>query len=151
MLIDDEPVFLDIINRVTREHFPGVSFISCKNGNEAVAYLTQKENVRPRLILLDLFLSPMEPSGLTLLIEIKKQLADFQLPIVVISSYSEESLVQKAYDLGASSFIEKPTNLRGWKTMVKNMLDYWKDNNIPEVKPANEQTPSVVPKTPPYK
>ncbi len=150
LVIDDDPNIFEIMSRAAQKHFPEALFIRCRNAGEAVAYFHKPDNIRPRLILLDLFLEVAESDGFVLLPELKKQLAEFQIPVVVLSGYAKESSVLQAYELGASSFIEKPADFHGWVGMMDNLLEYWKGNSIPEIKPPDEQTPSVVPETPPY-
>jgi len=56
--------------------------------------------------------------------------AGSRIPVVVFTSSSLEQDVEKAYDLGANSYVIKPTVGRRLEAMVQSLHDWWKDYNV---------------------
>jgi two-component system response regulator len=44
---------------------------------------------------------------------------------VILTSSKESPDIQKAYDLGANSYIVKPVNFEGFAQAIKNLGFYW--------------------------
>ena len=85
---------------------------------------TASKNLFPKLVLLDLFL-PDPDRGLMFLKQVKKKYP--RLPVIILSSQQTEQYIQQVYDVGANSFISKPTTLEGWEKQFKVLLAYWFD------------------------
>ncbi|SOD78997.1 response regulator [Spirosoma fluviale] len=99
--------------------------IFATNVEEALDYLDVYANDRqlfPQLVLLDLLL-PQPEAGLQLIREIRKSYP--RLPIVVLSHHQDQADIQRAYDVGANSFIAKPLNLLDWEGHFQILLSYW--------------------------
>ena len=75
-----------------------------------------------QLVLLDLFL-PDLAKGWELLTELRSQYP--LLPIVVLSSSKDISIIRQAYELGAHSFLSKPSNLDEWESTFQTLSVYW--------------------------
>jgi len=89
-----------------------------KRGNEAVAYLRgdgpHADRARfpfPALVLLDLNMPGM--NGFEVLAWIREQPALKQLPVHILSASSRVNDRERALQLGADSYLVKPTNLDG--------------------------------------
>jgi DNA-binding NtrC family response regulator len=76
----------------------------------------------PKLVLLDLCI-PIAAKGWQLLKAMRKRYP--RLPVIVLSSHHDSDIVEKAYELGAHSFISKPLNLDEWEHYFKVLNDYW--------------------------
>jgi two-component system, response regulator len=110
--------------RVTND----IRFVS--DGQELVDYLRRvgryadpDEAPRPGIILLDLNMPKKD--GREALAEIK---ADEQLrgiPVVVLTTSSDEHDVLRTYDLGVSSFITKPVTFAGLVEVMRTWTRYW--------------------------
>jgi CheY-like chemotaxis protein len=76
----------------------------------------------PRLILLSIHVS-QDDTDWQLLKNIR--LVYPLLPVVVLSNIQDDEVIRKAYELGVSSFMVKPTSLESWENcfLVFNM--YW--------------------------
>ncbi|WP_460937034.1 response regulator [Spirosoma humi] len=81
----------------------------------------QRENF-PKLILLDLSL-PKTSHGFALLEEIR--ILYPLLPVIILSSEQDQPLVNKAYQLGAHSFLGKPSILEEWENHFQMIKEYW--------------------------
>jgi CheY-like chemotaxis protein len=100
------------------------------DGDKAVAYLAgegpyadREKCPLPVLLLLDLKLP--RRSGLEVLEWLRKQDGLKRLPVVVLTSSKESSDVNRAYDLGANSYLVKPVDFDALMEMVKTLGLYW--------------------------
>jgi CheY-like chemotaxis protein len=105
-----------------------------KDGEEALAYLGRaigNDRIRreplPALILLDMKLP--KRSGLEVLSWIRKQEALKRTPVVVLTSARNDADVDRAYDLGANSYLVKPVGFGQLVETVKTLKHYWLDLN----------------------
>ncbi len=88
-----------------------------ENGAKGVALTKQ---VRPDLILLDLMLPKI--SGIDVCILLKTYNATWRIPIVIMSTLSDEESRQRAMDAGADYFIPKPYDLKDTLAQIKKIL-----------------------------
>lgn len=77
----------------------------------------------PDIILLDLKLPRL--SGLELLAWLKDNPEHRVVPTIVLSSSELEDDVRKAYELGANTYLVKPTDFDMLTEMVRKVCDYW--------------------------
>jgi len=109
------------------------------NGEEAVAYLSsespygdRQKHPLPALLLLDLKLP--RKSGLEVLEWLRGQPGLKRLPVVMLTSSKETSDVNRAYDIGANSYLVKPVLFDSLLGMVKSLGLYWLTlNKGPEI------------------
>ncbi|MVM31230.1 response regulator [Spirosoma sp. HMF4905] len=114
-----------LIGYCLRTKIPQVEPIFASTVNETLAFLKLSvihKKIFPSLILLDLYL-PKLTDGFNLLKEIRTSYPP--LPVIVLSTQSEAGLVEKAYALGAHSFLTKPFNLDEWENLFKILNEYW--------------------------
>src|SRR5262245_10189964 len=84
-----------------------------KYGNELIAYLTQSAKTppnstpRPSIILLDLNMPRKD--GREVLRELKAHPTWKRIPIIVLTTSSDQEDIDLAYELGANSFVCKPS------------------------------------------
>jgi CheY-like chemotaxis protein len=102
-----------------------------EDGEQAIAYLSgtggyadRTAHPLPMLILLDLKLPRL--SGLEFLAWLRGQQPDLRrIPVVVLTSSRESSDVNRAYELGASTYLVKPVSFDGLLELVKQLGIYW--------------------------
>jgi two-component system, response regulator len=100
--------------------------VVASNGRQALNYLFSHDSPargdgdnKPGLILLDLKLPIV--SGLDVLKEIKAKGDTAQIPVIVLTSSSEERDQTESYRLGACDYIRKPTSLLMFIEIVKEI------------------------------
>jgi CheY-like chemotaxis protein len=105
-----------------------------EDGQEAVDYLSgigafadRKANPMPKLLLLDLRMPRL--SGFDVLGWLKKDANLRRLPVAVFSSSNMDKDVDRAYDLGANSYIVKPASLGGYTEFIATLNRYWNEIN----------------------
>jgi two-component system response regulator len=101
-----------------------------RDGVEALDFLFGPESSadqqvpkRPRVVLLDLKLPKID--GHEVLKRIKGDPRTCGIPVVVLTSSSEERDVMRTYDVGANSYIVKPVDFEQFTESVRDIGKYW--------------------------
>jgi CheY-like chemotaxis protein len=87
----------------------------------------------PAVVLLDLKM-PMQ-NGFDVLTWVRTQPALKRLAIIVLSSSMRTEDVERAFDLGANSFLVKPSTMKDLTGMIRCLRDWLQYNHFP---PLNE-------------
>ena len=95
-----------------------------ENGIELLSYLrdSEKESL-PRIILLDLNMPKKD--GREVLMELKQHQLFKRIPIVVFTTTKNEKEIARCYDLGANTYIVKPTTFHDLLFIVEQIHSYW--------------------------
>jgi len=133
LLIEDNPVDIDLTLRAFKKKNLTNPIIIARDGEEAInqIQLWEKGNSIPIVILLDLKLPKF--SGLEVLKEIKSHPEFKTIPIVVLTSSNEDSDIEKAYKLGANSYIVKPVEFDKFVEVAAQIELYWNVLNKPYI------------------
>lgn len=145
LLVEDEPNDVFLIERAFRKCNFQHCLHSVNDGEQAVSYLggtkefidRQKYPI-PSLILLDLKLP--RRSGLEVLAWLRGRHDSLKrLPVVVLTSSKQSSDVNRAYELGANSYLVKPVAFDGLLELVKALNGYWtRFNERPDLSPSGK-------------
>jgi two-component system, response regulator len=84
----------------------------------------------PKLILLDLKLPRLD--GHEVLKRIRNDPRTRGIPVVVLTSSSEERDVMRTYEVGANSYIIKPVDFEQFTESVRDIGKYWLVMNHPQ-------------------
>ena len=102
----------------------------CKTGQDALDYLKHEgayaqasASARPGLVLLDLNMPGID--GRKVLAIAKQDPALRKIPIVILTTSSDDRDVTQCYELGASTYIQKPVEFEGLVQAVGRIKDYW--------------------------
>lgn len=100
-----------------------------RDGEEALDWLFSRgehagrDLSQPDLVLLDIRLP--KRSGLEVLAAIRGDTRTRRLPVVLLTSSSELSDVERAYDLQANSYVRKPVRYEEFVRVVTCLGQYW--------------------------
>jgi len=101
-----------------------------RDGAEALDYLFaagqfagRDTSTLPQLILLDLKLPKI--SGLEVLERLRSDPHTRYIPVVVLTSSSEEEDILASYRLGANSYVRKPVEFHRFADAVRQLGMYW--------------------------
>jgi two-component system response regulator len=130
LLVEDNPQDLELALLALRQASPDILVHVSRDGAEALDYIFCEGpySVRlisdtPRVILLDLKLPKVD--GLAVLKRIKGDARTSAIPIVVLTSSSEQMDLVESYHLGVNSYIVKPVNFERFTDAVRQLGLYW--------------------------
>ena len=105
-----------------------------RDGQEALDYLFYQENFanrpfgNPQIILLDLKLPKI--NGLEVLKKIRETESTKLIPVVILTSSSQEKDIAASYSNGANSYLVKPVDVVQFNLAVQHFLAYWLGLNL---------------------
>ncbi|MBV9622960.1 MAG: response regulator [Acidobacteria bacterium] len=125
LLVEDDPNDVLLLQRAFARHQLAGNIHAVNNGEEAIAYLNDARRSRPvpGVILLDLSLPRL--SGFEVLSWLRQQPLLKPLPVVVLTSSKDQGDVDRAYELGANSYLVKTSNLDGTVDVARLVDSYW--------------------------
>ncbi len=130
LLVEDNTNEQLLTNRAIEHIGIDCTIITVKDGKEAIDYLLGRGSFTgrdvtdmPKIILMDLKMPTID--GLEALKQIRAQKQLKLLPVVVLTSSSEESDIINSYKNGASSYIRKPVDFDHFKEMISQIVTYW--------------------------
>jgi CheY-like chemotaxis protein len=140
LIAEDNQDDFFLIQRAFRRADIPVELMWVKDGSEAKSYLDgiarSKEPI-PALILADLKMPRMD--GFELLSWVRSNSNLRRLPFVVLTSSSQSPDINRAYDMGANSYLVKPSRFEDLMSLSQGLKDYWLTlNQSPELPPSGQ-------------
>jgi CheY-like chemotaxis protein len=129
LLVEDDPDDLELTLHALQEARITNPIHVARDGEEALDYIfgrgpfAARETSRPRVILLDLKLPKVD--GLQVLRQIKADTRTKGIPVVILTSSSEERDLIEGYRLGANSYIQKPVDFAQFQSTIRELGYYW--------------------------
>ena len=117
LIVDDAPANIRILAEALRTDYE-ITFAI--NGEEALR-LIESEDPPPDLILLDIIMPGMD--GYEVCKRLKAAEETWNIPVIFITSKSEEEEEKKGFELGAVDYITKPFNTAIVKARVRPQLE----------------------------
>jgi len=114
LIVDDTVSNLDILADILAEY----DVVDATNGQDALDIL---EEEKIDLILLDIMMPEMD--GFEVCEKIKENPKTQDIPIIFITAKTDESSIEKAYDIGGSDYVTKPFLPKELKARVKKELN----------------------------
>jgi CheY-like chemotaxis protein len=148
LLVEDNPDDEDLALRAFGKSSIRSEVVVARDGVEALdyvfgtgAYAGRDTRFQPQVILLDLKLPKLD--GLEVLQRLRADDRGKRVPVVVLTSSSEERDMVASYDLGANSYIVKPVDFAQFAEVVRQLQQYWTVLN--EVPPTSGRTDAKAP------
>src|SRR5215467_13710039 len=142
LLVEDDPNDVLLIQRAFQKAGLHNSLKVVRNGDEALEYLSGENSYADRdsfplpfLVLLDLKMPGTD--GFEVLNWIRNCASLKRLLIVVLTSSNLQADVDKAYELGANSYLVKPVEFDDMVNLIQRFEAYWTEiNRIPSTPKA---------------
>jgi CheY-like chemotaxis protein len=130
LLVEDNPLDADMTQRELQKYNLANNLVWLKDGAEALEFLYGSSPdpsaplpCSPKLVLLDLKLPKV--NGHEVLKRIKSDPRTTSLPVVILTSSSEEADIVRSYQLGVNSYIVKPVEFEKFTEAVRQLGLYW--------------------------
>ena len=123
LLVEDNPSDEELTLRSLKKHNIVNEVVVARDGVEAVEYLLDESKQLPDLVLLDLKLPRL--SGLEVLQRIRNEERTKMLPVVVLTSSSQDEDIVSSYRMGANSYVRKPVRFSDFSEAVRQLGVYW--------------------------
>lgn len=130
LLVEDNPDDEELTTRALRKSNIANEIIVAHDGQEAIDYLfcegkhaDSDQTHRPAIVLLDLKLPKL--SGLDVLKRMRADSRTKLIPVVVLTSSSEDEDMLKSYESGANSYVRKPVAFGDFANAVSQLGLYW--------------------------
>jgi CheY-like chemotaxis protein len=143
LLAEDDPGDQELTRRALENDVLRTELKIVEDGEEALDYLHRRGKFaepgaapRPDLILLDLNMPKL--GGREVLAQLKNDPSLGRIPVVVLTTSSQETDILKSYDLGCNSYIQKPVDMEQFMSAVRRLEDYWFD--VVTLPPVNGQS-----------
>lgn len=126
LLVEDNPNDAELTLRALKQRKLANQVHLCRDGAEAIEFFDGGAGPGgpvPKVVLLDLKLPKMD--GLEVLRRLKADARTQTIPVVILTSSREEPDIERAYKLGANSYIVKPVDFEAFARAVSEVGLYW--------------------------
>lgn len=129
MLIEDDNVDVMTVERALRDLKIANKLVSTSNGEQALEYLRTNGNKKPCVILLDLNMQKM--NGTEFLKIVKTDEALKKIPVVVLTTSSQQQDVVESFKLGAAGYMVKSVDYGKFVETIRTINLYWTLSELP--------------------
>lgn len=129
LLVEDSPEDFEATVRALRKAGLANPIVRCEDGDDALDFLHRRGRYaeasapRPGIVLLDLNLPGTD--GREVLAEIKGDPALRSIPVVILTTSTDERDVERCYIAGANSYVKKPVDLDGFMRAIQRLKEFW--------------------------
>jgi two-component system response regulator len=136
LVVEDNPDDEEFTLRALRRANVSNEIVVARDGSEALDFLFgegghagRDMDSMPAVILLDLKLPKI--SGLEVLVRVRADPRTRLIPVVVLTSSSEDEDMVRSYHSGANSYVRKPVEFASFANAVAKLGVYWMLLNEP--------------------
>jgi len=131
LVVEDDPAYAALLLRACEEAGLCTPLPVLTSGEQAIDYLSRlpvmggaaRGGPVPTIVLMDVGLPGM--TGYDVLAWIRKRPALRRLPVVMLTVHAEVESITRAYQMGANSFLVKPTEFQGIVDLVSGLQRFW--------------------------
>jgi len=133
LLVEDNEDDIELVLRTLRKNHIANKVVVARDGQEALDYIFGKQQTNnndkleisnyPYMILLDLKLPKV--NGLEVVKVLKSNEKTKLIPVIMMTSSTEEVDMIESYKLGVNSYINKPVNFMDFARMISELGHYW--------------------------
>ena len=128
--VEDNPTDARLFTRAVEAVAPGTRVRWLRDGQDAIDViesLTDPAYLLPAVVIIDIKLGRV--GGFEVLRYVREGEATSAVPVVMMTSSTQESDIERAYAGGVNSFISKPATYGELKTLASNFIPYWLEHN----------------------
>lgn len=130
LLVEDSMEDAEMTIRALKKVNLANKLVHVKDGKEALDFLFgegefsgRDTNNKPKVILLDIKMPRVD--GIEVLRQLKSNEKTKAIPIVIMTSSSQEKDIIASYTLGVNSYVVKPVEFDGFAKAVSELGMYW--------------------------
>jgi CheY-like chemotaxis protein len=131
LLVEDRAIDIDLTKRAFSKRKLLNPVEVARDGEQALAYFDRWEAGEPLPICILLDLKMPKVSGLEVLRRLKNHPRFSSIPVIVLTTSTEDDDVHEAYKLGCNSYIVKPVEFEKFTDVASQIEIYWCALNIP--------------------
>jgi CheY-like chemotaxis protein len=130
LLVEDNAGDAEMTTRALKKNGLANKLMHLKDGAEALDFLFgegdfagREVGIKPKVILLDLKMPKV--SGIEVLRKLRADERTKKIPVVILTSSSEDPDIQACYDLSVNSYVVKPVEFEEFFKAISNLGLYW--------------------------
>ncbi|MES2192658.1 MAG: response regulator [Pseudomonadota bacterium] len=130
LVVEDNPDHLELTVLTLEEQGVDAEIVVARDGAQALDFLMgqgahagRDTQIQPSFVLLDMKLPKL--SGLDVLRSVRADPLTAMVPVVMLTSSSEQSDIKACYLAGANSFIRKPVDFGEFTKKLDCLQAYW--------------------------
>ena len=131
LLIEDGPADAMVFRRVFEDLKLTNPLVHSNNGKEALDYLRSESNKKPCVILLDSSMPEMNASEFLKALKADDVLKN--IPVVALTTSSDEQNIAENFKLGVAGHIVKPIDSKKFVEAIRIIHLYWTLSELPDV------------------
>lgn len=132
LLVEDSRRDAELLQDALEDQLEQMPLVHVRDGVAALAWLESECQVPlprlPALILLDLKMPRM--TGMELLARLKGDPRWRRIPVVLMTSSSQESDLAAAYALGVNAYVLKPLEFDAFLHTIRQVVSFWATLNL---------------------
>lgn len=139
LLVEDDNVDAMTVKRAFKDLNVTNPLVHLVNGEAALKYLQEQNNEKPCVILLDLNMPKMNGTEFLKVVKSDEELK--QIPVIVLTTSTEERDIMETFKQSVGGYIVKPVDYRNFVEAVRTINLYWTLSELPgqEVGVQNEK------------
>jgi len=134
LLVEDNPDHRELTLAALCEHCDPARIAIAEDGTDALDYLFcrgahagRDPRKQPRLVILDMKLTRLH--GLEVLKAMRDHALTHSVPVVMLSSSTERSELDKCYEAGANSVVRKSADHDELRRKMRQVFEFWVNVN----------------------
>ncbi|GAB3907370.1 response regulator [Larkinella knui] len=121
-VVDDDEDDLFLIQEAFKVCLKEEKVVIASSGMDLLSRL-ETLPILPSFLLLDLNMPLM--SGFEVLATLRADPRYNLMPVLIFSTSNEQPDIDRAYELGANSYVKKPSSFNDYKSVVEDLCNFW--------------------------
>jgi len=128
LLIEDDALEATLAKRTLRQIDKTIEVVRLRDGAHFLEFYKKNRPVKGiSLAIMDLHMPRVDGFGVLKILQDNNERAPF--PIVMFSSSEDQEEIERAEELGASAFVNKPTSPKAYRAAMRGIVKAWITTN----------------------